>query len=214
MPMKRSLALAAGILVLICTWAGPFPSMVPASFTAHMAMHMSVVAVAAPLLGYGLAGQLATYRGSSFLLSAPMAASLADLVIIWVWHTPLAHEAARTSSPGLVLEQASFLMAGVFLWLTVFLRRNGGQDRLVGAGALLFTSMHMTLLGVLISLATKPICSVSAGFAPPFGLSVMDDQQVGGLLMLGIGGSVYLVAGLSLVAGLLGNNSRTKGGEA
>lgn len=212
--MKRSLALVAGIAILAGTWAGPLPSQATGSFTAHMTMHMCVVALAAPLLGYGLAERVAGGPWRRILPLSPLLVSLADLVIIWAWHTPLAHEAARTSVLGLVAEQASFFLVGMLLWLSVFQHCSGHQHRLIGAGALLFTSMHMTLLGVLISLAPKPICTVLPGNTPLFGLAVMEDQQIGGLLMLGIGGAIYLLSGLALIAGLLEEKSRTSGEQA
>ncbi len=62
--------------------------------------------------------------------------------------------------------------------------------------------MHMTLLGVLLALAPVPLFHAGHG-APPFGLSPATDRELGGILMLGIGGTVYLIGGLVLVAGVL-----------
>ncbi|MGH8019800.1 MAG: cytochrome c oxidase assembly protein [Opitutaceae bacterium] len=45
-----------GILTLGGLWFGPLPELARQSFWAHMALHMGVVAVAAPLLAFGLAG--------------------------------------------------------------------------------------------------------------------------------------------------------------
>ena len=42
--------LACGLLVLALAWLGPLGQLVPGPFSAHMAMHMAVVAVAAPAL--------------------------------------------------------------------------------------------------------------------------------------------------------------------
>ena len=61
----------------------------------------------------------------------------------------------------------------------------------------------MTLLGVLLGLAQTPICRTWSGAGPLFGLTILEDQQVGGMVMLGIGGSVYLAGGLVLVARVL-----------
>ncbi len=216
--MRRHLATLAGLAVLAAAWTGPLPDLVPRSFAAHMTLHMAVVALAAPLLAFGLCRDLgrnlAGRRWAAFLFASPLVASLVDLVVIWGWHAPLAHEAARRGGLGLVAEQASFLAAGLLLWLSVLSPLGGPQARLAGAAALLFTSMHMTLLGVLISLAETPICRAPSGEAPLFGLSVMEDQQSGGLLMLAVGGAVYLLAGLGLVAGLLTRPGEAAGGRA
>jgi len=196
--MRHRVALIAGLLMLVTLWAGPLPQMARGSFAAHMLLHIGVVAIAAPLLAYGALALLVKRKGAAVMFAFPVAASLLDLVVIWGWHTPLTHEAARTIFAARIAEQTSFLAVGLLLWLTV-LAGNGGPARyLAGAGALLFTSMHMTLLGVLIGLMQTPICIVPQT-EPLFGLSLMADQQLGGVLMLGFGGMVYLAGGLVLV---------------
>ena len=59
----------------------------------------------------------------------------------------------------LAIEQASFLAAGLVLWLAVSaaLRDRGGRDAGAAAIALLLTLAHMTLLGALLSLSPRPL---------------------------------------------------------
>ena len=52
--MKRA-ALALALLTLAMSWLGPLPKHAQHAFAAHMAMHVLVVAVAAPLLALWLA---------------------------------------------------------------------------------------------------------------------------------------------------------------
>jgi hypothetical protein len=73
--------------------------------------------------------------------------------------------------------------------------RNAG-----GIVALLLTSMHMTLLGALLALTPRPLYSHAGGFT---GLSPLDDEHLGGAIMLLTGGLSYLLGGLVLAAGLL-----------
>ena len=93
-------------------------------------------------------------------------------------------------------EQAMFLGVGFALWRSALVRPAGG------VAALLLTSMHMTLLGVLIGLAPR---ALYAGMAmhPAFGLDALADQQLGGVVMLVIGGASYCLGGLWMLAGLL-----------
>src|SRR3546814_18505574 len=79
-----------------------------------------------------------------------MAAMLAELVVVWGWHLPLLHHAARSSTAALAAEQASFLAVGLALWLSVLGGRAAQRHARLAGGvvALLLTSMHMTLLGV------------------------------------------------------------------
>lgn len=207
----RDPRLLAGLGVLAAAWLGPLPAMVGDSFTAHMLLHMLVVAIAAPLLAAALAPRLEGRAIAGWMLPLALLASLLDFFVIWGWHLPLLHEATRTSGWVLAVEQAAFLAVGLFVWLTALAAPAAAAQSaaLAGAGALFFTSMHMTLLGVLLGLAQTPICRTWSANGPLFGLSILEDQQVGGTIMLAIGGSVYLAGGLVLVARVL----RLPGGD-
>lgn len=209
--MIRQAALIAGLITLIAIWTGPLPALARGSFAAHMLMHLGVVVVAAPMIAFGIAPWLRRWRFPLSVTALAAVASLVDLVIIWGWHTPLAHEAARTIALARAAEQLSFLLAGFFLWITVLGNDEGPARHVAGAGALLFTSMHMTLLGVLFSLMQSPICTIP-GTTPVFGLDATGDQQLGGVVMLMAGGLAYLGAGLALVGKALAEPAAVSGG--
>jgi len=194
---------AAGLAVLGAAWLGPLPAWSRQSFAAHMAMHMAVVALAAPLLAAGLGGSRLDPVHRWPALFAPVAASMAEFLVVWAWHAPALHHAARAGAGMLVLEQGTFLAVGLGLWLAAL----GGDPEqrrersVAGIGALLLTSMHMTLLGVLLALAGRPLYA-HAGHVPA-GLTALQDQHLGGVLMLALGGAAYLGGALWLLAGLL-----------
>jgi putative membrane protein len=179
---------------------------VPGHFSAHMIVHVAVVAVAAPLLAIGVAGSRADATRRRPWLAAPVPAMLVEFVVVWGWHLPLLHEAARASAAVLLVEQASFLAVGLLLWLSVL----GGaptqrRQRLAGGVvALLLTSMHMTLLGALITLAPRVLYNTAAHTAPN---SPLADQQFAGMVMLSAAAS-YLAGGLWAVARLLREEER------
>lgn len=194
----------AGALILALAWAGPLPRLVTGSFAAHMSLHMIVVGIAIPLLAAGM-GPLVAARGwLRSQVSLPIAVSVLDLVVVWAWHAPALHMASRTWPWALALEQVSFAVVSLLVWLVALsstseTRRSAA---LAGAMALFFTSMHMTLLGALIGLAPRPIYGGHhhhAGGA----LSPLVDQQLGGVIMLAIGGVIYLAGGLVLMARVL-----------
>jgi putative membrane protein len=103
-----------------------------------------------------------------------------------------------TSLPVLGLEQVSFLGVGLLLWSSVL----RADHRAAGIGALLLTSMHMTLLGVLIGLAPRPLYA-AADHHHLAGIDPLIDQQLAGVLMLLVGGASYFIGGLVLLASLL-----------
>jgi len=195
--------LALAITVLGAVWLGPLPDLAQRSFAAHMTMHIAVVAVAAPLIALALSGTRADPVRTRPNLLAPIPASVIELVIVWAWHAPALHHAARHHAWALLTEQGSFIAAGVLLWMSAI----GGtpEQRRLRAGpgvlALLFTSIHMTLLGALFALANRPL--FHSGPEPVSVPPSLADQHLGGAIMLLVGGASYLAGGLWLTAVML-----------
>jgi putative membrane protein len=200
MPVTRPLLLVAGLVTLAAAWLGPLPALAPQDFSAHMTMHMAVVAVAAPLIALGVAASRLDLTHRAPAVFSPIPTSLVELAVVWAWHAPVLHQLARNSTAGLIAEQGMFLVSGLLVWLSAFgseVRRSGMR---AGAGvvALLLTSMHMTLLGALLALAPRTLYA-HAGHGP----SALDEQHLGGAIMLGVGGVSYLAGGLWLSIRLL-----------
>lgn len=173
-----------GVAVLVAVWTLPLQVSF-GMFSGHMIRHMGLVAVAAPLLVLGFPRLTAGFAIS------PLLAAVAEFVVVWGYHLPALRELSALYTVALFAEQGMFLMVGLFVWAGCL--RAGG---LAGAGGLLLTSMHMTLLGALLTLAPRSLypltCSAGLG-----------DQQLGGMLMLAIGTPIYLVGGLWLVGNML-----------
>lgn len=203
--MSRPVAFGLGILVLAGVWLGPLPELARRAFTAHMTMHMAVVAVAAALLALGVSGGRWDPVRLAPAVFAPVPASLLELVVVWAWHAPVLHHAARTVPAAFVAEQGMFLGAGLLVWLSAFggTRRRRAERAAGGVVGLLLASMHMTLLGALLALAPRPLYGH---------VGAIGDQQLGGALMLLVGGVAYLAGGLSLVAGLLEGEGKVREG--
>jgi len=189
-----------GLAVLLFAWAGPLPRLVPQSFAAHMWLHMLVVGVAVPLLAAALAPRFAMTSA----LTLPIAVSLVDFIVVWGWHAPLLHHASRSLPLVLIAEQASFFVISLLVWLVALAGRDRGNAALGGAMALFFTSMHMTLLGALLGLSPRLLYAGHHTSGTGWlGLSPLADQQTGGVVMLAIGGVVYLCGGLVLMGRVL-----------
>lgn len=207
--MKRSIVLVFGWLTLGALWWGPLPELARDSFAAHMAMHMGVVAIAAPLLAIGVAGTSFDPVRRMPAMFPPVAISLVEFVIVWVWHAPALHHMARHNVAGLLVEQGTFFAAGFLLWLSAL----GGDAPLrseragAGVAALLLTSMHMTLLGALLAL-TPRVLYAHGGHETR--LTPLEDQHLGGAVMLAVGGVSYLAGGLWLTAGLVRSRIRKR----
>jgi putative membrane protein len=134
---------------------------------------------------------------SSF--SAAILASIVELIVVWAWHLPAPHHAARTTAAGFALEQGMFLGSAFAVWyFAVGGRTDDRGTAAAGVVALLLTSMHMTLLGALIALAPRPLYPHPGSVADS-----LADQELGGALMLIIGGIVYLAGGVAVAARLV-----------
>ena len=207
--------LALGAAILTALWFGPLPQRAQGSFAAHMVMHMGVVAVAAPLLAIGLL-RLFPRRFSRMTPALAIVASFAEFAVVWTWHAPALHDAARTDGALFMAEQASFLAAGLFVWIAAIGTRDAMSRgaRAAGTLALLVTSMHMTLLGALLLLSPRPLYACADLCAPAATFTPLGDQQLGGVVMLIVGGASYLAGGLALLASVLRQRTAPHGDEA
>ena len=200
--MTHPAAFRSGIAVLAAAWLVPLLLGSTYSFSVHMTVHMAVVAFAAPLLAVGAAGGRFDPVRRWPRVFSPIAASVLEFVVVWVWHMPLPRRAAEEYWMVLVLEQLTFLAAGLMLWISVL----GGSKRArrerfaAGLAALLITAMHMTLLGALLALATRPLYEHRHAV---LWMSPLRDQQLGGAIMLLAGGLSYLAGGLWLAVQIL-----------
>lgn len=203
----RGLMLSLGLGCLAAAWIGPLPRLAGEAFWAHMTMHVAVVAVAAPLIALSIAGGRFDPVDRLPWLFSPIPASLVELAIVWAWHAPTLHHAARGGAWGLAVEQAMFLTVAVWVWLSSFGgdAMQGTHRAAAGVFALLLTSMHMTLLGALLAMTPRTLFHHTHG-----GLDPLTDLHLGGAIMLLVGGLSYLIGGLWLT-GLILRRKRSAG---
>ncbi len=190
--MRRA-SLAAGLALLPVGWV-----LSAGGMTGHMAGHMIAVAIAAPLIAFGLSGRAFDPAARWPRVVTPMAMMLLELLTVWGWHLPALRRVADALPIVMMIEQVSFAAVGLLLWSAVI----HSPNRAAGIGALLLTSMHMTLLGVLIGLAPRPLYHGMAHHHT-LGLDPLTDQQLGGVVMLVIGAASYFLGGLALLSTLL-----------
>lgn len=203
--MKQAGAcVAAGSLGLLLAWLPALQHLMPGPFSGHMLSHMLLVAVAAPLLAAGVTALPALPLRRLALALSPVPVAVLEFLLVWGWHAPGLHALARADARLWVLEQASFLLAGLALWVGALARGPDGRfvRSIEGAFALLLTATHMTLLGVLLALSPRALFHDSDGHHDGT-LPALVDQEIGGVLMLAVGGIAYLVGALALLRATL-----------
>ncbi len=194
-------ALTTGFVLLLLLWGMFLPFADRNSFSVHMIAHMGVVAGAAPLISVAISGTERDFTAGRPWFT-PLLASVIELFAVWIWHIPALRALSESSILFAALEQAIFFGAGLGLWLSCFGGWQAGREerRLAGTFGLLFTSMHMTLLGALLALSPRPLYGEGDVTCLGVTLDAAADQQVGGVVMLLVGAAVYLAGGVALMA--------------
>jgi putative membrane protein len=209
----------------VCFWAGwatlavalgpPLDRWSGISFAAHMTQHELLMLVAAPLLviarplgtlmwglpravGAGLTSR--SLRRIGAWLATPLVAWLLHTVVLWAWHVPGAFESGLRSVPVHWLQHASFFAVAIIYWWSVFSSSAGLERKGMALLSVFTTAVHTAVLGMLLTFSTQVWYPSYAHVENPWGLSAVDDQQLGGLIMWVPGGMVFIIAALVLAA--------------
>lgn len=173
-------------------------------FTARMAVHMLLVVGVAPAVAAALAGGRFDPVRRRPHWFPPIAASLVEFVVVWTWHAPLLHVATRYRTATFVVEQATFFVTGLYLWLAIVGGDAHGRAirRWSGIIALVLTFGHMTMLGVLLALSPRDLYG--------HGVDAPVDQKLGGTLMIVASTIGYLGAAVWLSSGLIADRVKQR----
>lgn len=226
-PAWEAWSFRAGWLLLAVALASPLHAMGEALFSAHMAQHELLVAVAAPLLVLGRPALVAVWavpprwrghvrlltarprlRGAWRAITGAGAATLLHGAALWVWHLPVLYRASLRSDLVHALQHASFLGTALLFWWALLAPRARRQQAGAGVAWLFLTAMHTVALGMLLALSTRLWIPDYAATSAPWGVGAVEDQQLAGLLMSVPGTLAYLVAGLALFAAWLDASGR------
>lgn len=208
-------AFGAGVLTIVAALMSPLDALADALFSAHMAQHLLLVLVAAPLLVLGnsllpilwaLPRRVRVGVGR-WWMRAPVAQSVARTVtrpaVAWVlhlgalffWHIPAPYGWALDHEAVHALEHACFLGTGVLFWWAAI--EPAGRRRLGYGPAVLYVSSAGALmggLGAILTLAPTPWYLGHIGRTAAWHLSPLADQQLAGAIMWVPSGFVYLAA--------------------
>ena len=86
-PSPKRICLGGAVAVLAGAWLLAWADY---GVTGHMVAHMAAVSVAAPLLAIGIAGSRFDPATRWPAVVAPLAMSLVELAVVWIWHLPAA----------------------------------------------------------------------------------------------------------------------------
>jgi len=207
-----------GIVTLIVGLVSPLHPLGEVLFSAHMAQHEVLMLLSAPLLvlsrplvpflwglpfewrrTVGRWAKAGVVRNIWHFITVPVAAWCIHAAAIWVWHVPPLFQATLTNEWIHTAQHLSFFLSALLFWWSLFYARHPGG---YGAGVLYVftTAIHTSMLGALLTFAPVVFYPAYSATTARWGLSPLEDQQIGGLIMWVPGGIVYIVAGLLLFA--------------
>jgi putative membrane protein len=219
---QRRAAFWSGWLVLLIALVSPVHAMGEVLFSAHMVQHELMMVVAGPLIiasrplgamvwglppgwrrGTGAAAKLAPVQTLWGFCTRPLHASWLHFAALWIWHIPVLFQGAVENVWLHGLQHISFLGSALLFWWA--LMRAAEHRRHAGEAALyLFTTMvHTGMLGALLTFSTRVWYPVYGEKAAAWGLSAIEDQQLGGLIMTVPPIAVYLLIFLGAFRTLL-----------
>lgn len=208
---------AGGIVALVAALVWPLDALGDSLFAAHMAQHIALMGLAAPLLVLGqpvpatmramprawqralagLAGSGPWQRGWGWLTAAGVAATL-QIAVFLVWHAPPAIAVSLENDLVHSVMHGSILGSALLFWTAITRRRGRGQGPPMLA--LLVTFKTSLISGALLAFAPVTFYASYGTRPEAWGLSLLEDQQLAGLLMMTVGAMMYVVAALVLLA--------------
>jgi putative membrane protein len=186
---------ASGWVVAAAALLSPLCALSVALFSARIAQDVILTLVAAPLIAMGLTRVHASSRSWSLWMSAT-----AFFVALWFWHMPVPYEATFTSVWVYWVMHTTLFGTSLLLWRNLLHHSPRQTGQVLVAGQ--FTFVHMGLLGAVLALADRPLFPWHLLTTESWGLTPLQDQQLGGTIMWVPGMVLFLWATLRSVARL------------
>jgi putative membrane protein len=210
-PRAAVAAFAGGMAALAAALVGPVDVLANERFAWHMAQHLLLTMVAAPLLllgrPVGLARRTAAppvrralvrflRGGAVHALGHPVLAWVLFAVVLWASHFTSLYQRALEADAVHVLEHALYLGAGLLFWHPV-VAAEPARRRLGHASRLLYLFLAAAASALLASTVLQSGRVLYPAYAGAGGL---EDQRAAAAVMWIVGGLLFLGAALLVAA--------------
>jgi cytochrome c2 len=192
-----------------------------------MIQHEVLMIVAAPLLVAGTPLPLMMWALTPVLRRAPAATRAAaaalsaasSVLVAWVvhaaaivvWHVPALFDAAVHNDAVHAAQHVSFFGTALLFWWGLL--RGHDRRRMYGAAvvSVFTTAVYTSVLGALLTVSPYLWYSAYTTSAAAWGVTPLEDQQLGGLIMWVPGGIIYTLVALFMFAAWLHDPERPGG---
>jgi len=223
----RHTAFYAGWATLSLALTSPIHELGEQLFSAHMLQHEILILISAPLIsashpGATLLWAFAPRHRSEIggwvhriershpvqLLMAPLNAWILEAVALWLWHIPFLYEATLRSDWVHAAQHLSFLATAVLFWSALF---GVGRSAMSYGAATLYvfgTAVHCSALGALLTFSKVLWYPAYASTTAAWGLTPLEDQQLGGAIMWVPSGVVFIAVAMVLMGRWLAESDK------
>ena len=168
--------------------------------SSHMAIHIGLMNVVAPVIAIALVQRLRPLSSTAFWSTAAL-----QIGALWFWHLPNVQAAATTHAGALLMHGSLFAVALLF-WTGVLQMRGPGRWQAILG--LIVTGKLSCLLAALLIFSPRLLYASHHHAAP------VEDQQLAGLLMITACPVSYILGALVIAASMTGvlpmsKNART-----
>ncbi len=221
---RRAGYYALGLLVVLLALISPLENASEKLVCVHMAQHMLLVLVAAPLLAQSrfdivlpwaipYSGRQRLAQSYGRLRKSTLWRYVASPSVIWfafvasfvAWHAPGPYRAALLHPALHELEHVTLALSAIFFWSMAL----QGADRGAAIIWLATAAVATGLPGALILFAPHPVYEASISSEATIGW-IIEDQQIGGLIMWILGDAIYLFFIARICIGYIDASNETK----
>jgi putative membrane protein len=223
----RHASFFAGWITLFLALTSPIHELGEQLFSAHMLQHEILILISAPLIsashpGATLLWAFAPRHRSEIggwvqriensrpaeLLTAPLNAWILEAAALWLWHIPFLYQATLQSDWVHAAQHISFLATAVLFWSALY---GVGRSAMGYGAATLYvfgTAVHCSALGALLTFSQVLWYPAYAATTSGWGLTPLEDQQLGGAIMWVPSGVVFIAIAMALMGKWLGESDR------
>ena len=218
---------ATGWTTLFLALTSPLHELGERLFSAHMLQHEILILVSAPLIsashpGATLLWAFAPRHRNGIgkwvrrvensrpyrLTTAPLNAWILEAAALWLWHIPFLYQATLESDWVHAAQHISFLGTAVLFWSALY---GVGRSAMRYGTAIFYVfgaAVHCSALGALLTFSTVLWYPAYVNTTFAWGLTPLQDQQLGGAIMWVPSGGVFIIVALVLMTQWLSESDR------